>query len=553
MFEFEENLSISAKIKVIGVGGGGGNAIKTMMKEQIEGVDFVAINTDLQSLQQNDAMVKIQIGHKLTRGLGAGSNPSVGREAAIEDTNTIREVLEGSDMVFITAGMGGGTGTGAAPVIANIAKEMGILTIGIVTKPFSFEGRQRMKKAEEGIEELMREVDTLICVPNDNLLNIAAKDTPILSSFKMVDHVLLQAVRGISDLITIPGLINLDFSDVRTIMTSAGIALMGTGIAGGENRAIEAAKLAISSPLLENISISGAKGILLNITGSSKMTLFEVNEASKLIQQECHEDANIIFGAVIDEEMNDDIRVTVMATGFDQYQEKKTDLKESRNTNSHYKGWIKYPEEKKRIERRKPTIDLDETELTANFAKDINIKDVIEEMNDQPEEKPVIERKSSHQEEANHNSNDNSKDENLDLPFQFSSASSASQKRTQNQNESLEFNSAAEMTSSQTSTSRQPYEASHGQMLSVQTDQPKSQVPSRKKYPSVWGETPEKQKRNQFDVTNNSPFRNENSSRQLNQMQSLKDKKRKTYSDMDLNGMGEDEYDIPAFIRRRAD
>lgn len=316
MFEFEENLAINAKIKVIGVGGGGGNSIQTMMKERIDGVDFVAINTDVQALKKNDAMVKIQIGSQLTRGLGSGSNPQVGREAAIEDEVIIREALSGSDMVFITAGMGGGTGTGAAPVIGKIAKDLGILTVGVVTKPFSFEGKKRFKQAEEGIDELRKNVDTLICLPNDNLLGIAEKDTPIVDSFKMVDHVVLQAVRGISDLITTPGLINLDFADIKTIMHDSGLALMGTGMASGEDRAITAARLAISSPLLENISISGATGIILNIMGTSSMTLFEVNAASKLIQQECDEDVNIIFGTVIDDSMNDDIRVTVIATGF---------------------------------------------------------------------------------------------------------------------------------------------------------------------------------------------------------------------------------------------
>lgn len=316
MFEFEEDLGMSAKIKVIGVGGGGGNAIRTMMKEQIEGVDFVAINTDVQSLKLNDATVKIQIGSKLTKGLGSGANPQVGRDAALEDAAMIREALVGSDMIFITAGMGGGTGTGAAAIIAKIARELGILTVGVVTKPFSFEGRKRMRQAEQGIQFLKEEADTVICIPNDNLLNITGKDTPIVDSFKMVDYVLLQAVRSISDLITTPGLINLDFADIRTIMQDGGFALMGTGIASGDGRALEAAKMAVRSPLLENMAVTGATGILLNITGSSNMTLFEVNEASKLIQQECHEDANIIFGTVIDENMSDRIRMTVIATGF---------------------------------------------------------------------------------------------------------------------------------------------------------------------------------------------------------------------------------------------
>ena len=340
MFEFEENLAINAKIKVIGVGGGGGNSIQTMMKERIDGVDFVAVNTDVQALKQNEAMVKIQIGSKLTKGLGSGSNPHIGRDAAQEDENSIREVLKDSDMVFVTAGMGGGTGTGAAPVIGRVAKDLGILTVGVVTKPFSFEGRKRLKQAEEGIAELKQNVDTLICLPNDNLLNLAGKDTPIIDSFKMVDYVVLQAVRGISDLITIPGLINLDFADIKTIMKDSGLALMGTGVAGGEDRAIKAAKLAISSPLLENVSISGATGIILNITGTSNMTLFEVNAASKLIQQECDEEVNIIFGTVIDDSMGDDIRVTVIATGFGQQmsQIKKDALRDSQNLG--YREWF---------------------------------------------------------------------------------------------------------------------------------------------------------------------------------------------------------------------
>lgn len=342
MFEFEEDLSVVAKIKVVGVGGGGGNAIKTMMRASIEGVDFIAINTDIQAIKQNDAPIKIQIGNKLTRGLGAGANPEVGRDAAMEDASLIREALDGCDMIFLTAGMGGGTGTGASPVIAGIARELGILTVGIVTKPFSFEGRKRMKQADEGIEELRKAVDTLICIPNDNLLGLADKSTPIVDSFKMTDHVLLHAVRGISDLITTPGLINLDFADVNTIMRNAGIALMGTGVASGENRAIEAAKMAISSPLLANVSISGATGLLLNITGSSNMTLFEVNEACKLIQEEAHEDANIIFGSVIDDQSQDEISVTVIATGFEK--EKIPAMEEAKPLRkaTQTKSWLNY-------------------------------------------------------------------------------------------------------------------------------------------------------------------------------------------------------------------
>jgi len=316
MFEFEENLAQNAKIKVIGVGGGGGNAVNTMIRASLDGVEFIAANTDIQALKFSHAPIKIQIGTQVTRGLGAGANPDVGREAAVEDQSVIAEVLNGSDMVFITCGMGGGTGTGAAPVIARIAKELGALTVGVVTRPFAFEGKKRSRHADSGIEALKESVDTLIVIPNERLLTVAGKDTPMIDTFKMADEVLLQAVKGISDLITIPGLINLDFADVRTIMGEMGMALMGTGTGEGEMRAMEAAQKAISSPLLENISINGATGIIINITGPSDMTLFEVNEASKMVQQEAHEDANIIFGAVIDEKMKTGMRVTVIATGF---------------------------------------------------------------------------------------------------------------------------------------------------------------------------------------------------------------------------------------------
>ncbi len=316
MFEFEENLAQNAKIKVIGVGGGGGNAVNTMIRSKLDGVEFIAANSDIQALKYSEATIKVQIGSQLTRGLGAGANPEVGRQAAIEDQATIAEALSGADMVFITCGMGGGTGTGGAPIIAKIAKELGALTVGVVTRPFAFEGKKRSKHADMGIEALRENVDTLITIPNEKLLAVAGKDTPMIQTFKMADEVLLQAVKGISDLITIPGLINLDFADVRTIMGEMGMALMGTGVGQGDNRAMEGAQRAISSPLLENVSINGATGIIINITGPSNMTLFEVNEASKMVQQEAHEDANIIFGAVIDENMGDAIRVTVIATGF---------------------------------------------------------------------------------------------------------------------------------------------------------------------------------------------------------------------------------------------
>ncbi len=316
MFEFEEDLAQNAKIKVIGIGGGGSNAVNTMIRSKLDGVEFIAANTDMQALKSHQAPIKVQIGRELTKGLGAGANPDVGRGAAMEDQQAVAEVISGSDMVFITAGMGGGTGTGAAPVIAKVAKELGALTVGVVTKPFAFEGKKRARQAELGIEALKENVDTLIVIPNEKLLQVAGKDTPMVDTFKMADEILLQAVKGISDLITIPGLINLDFADVKTIMGEMGMALMGTGMGSGENRAIEAAQKAISSPLLENVSINGATGIIINITGPSNMTLFEVNEASKLVQQEAHEDANIIFGAVIDDKVKEDIRVTVIATGF---------------------------------------------------------------------------------------------------------------------------------------------------------------------------------------------------------------------------------------------
>ncbi len=320
LLEFDDNHN-HARIKVIGVGGGGGNAINTMITCRLEGVDFVAANTDLQALESNQAQIKIPLGNRLTKGLGAGANPEIGRNAAMEDRDRIAEVLQGADMVFVTAGMGGGTGTGAAPVIAEVARELGALTVGVVTKPFGFEGKKRRRHAEEGILNLARAVDTLITIPNERLLSVAGQKTTMLDAFRKADDVLLNAVQGISDLITIPGLINVDFADVKTIMSSMGRALMGTGRACGERRAIEAAQQAISSPLLEDVSITGATGILINITGGPDLTLFEVNEASSLIQEAAHEDANIIFGSVIDSNIVDEVRITVIATGFDNYKE----------------------------------------------------------------------------------------------------------------------------------------------------------------------------------------------------------------------------------------
>jgi cell division protein FtsZ len=316
MFELVEHVHLGARIKVIGVGGGGGNAINTMIAAKLNGVDFIVANTDVQAIDASRAGIKIQLGEQITKGLGAGANPEIGRRAALEDEQRIREYLAGSDMIFLTTGMGGGTGTGGAPIIAKVAREAGALTVGVVTKPFLFEGKKRMKQAEEGIQELKANVDTLIVIPNQRLLSIAAKSTTMLEAFQKADDVLLQAVRGISDLIITPGLINLDFADVRTVMSEMGLALMGAASASGENRAVEAAQKAISSPLLEDVSIHGARGLLISITGGPDMSLYEVNEAATMIQEEAHEDANIIFGAVIDEKMKDEIRVTVIATGF---------------------------------------------------------------------------------------------------------------------------------------------------------------------------------------------------------------------------------------------
>lgn len=316
MFELEENVNIGATIKVIGVGGGGSNAVSTMIDGGLSGVEFIVANTDRQALEAHKAQSKIQVGRELTRGLGAGANPDVGKRAAIESYNDIVEALQGADMVFVTGGMGGGTGTGGAPIVAKIAKEMGALTIGVVTKPFTFEGKKRMRHAMHGINDLKESVDTLIVIPNQKLLSISHDKTSLLDTFKKADDVLLQAVKGISDLINIRGLINLDFADIRTVMSSQGMAIMGTGAATGDNRAVEAATQAISSPLLENISIDGATGIIINITGGKDLSLHEVDEASTLITEAAHEDAEIIFGAVIDETLGDEVRVTVIATGF---------------------------------------------------------------------------------------------------------------------------------------------------------------------------------------------------------------------------------------------
>ena len=313
----DEQPTGGANIKVIGIGGGGGNAINRMIEAGISGVQFLVANTDLQSLKASQSSVKLQIGEKLTRGLGVGGDPEKGRQSALEDTEKIIEVLEGADMVFITAGLGGGTGTGAGPIIASLATELGALTVAVVTKPFRFEGRRRQRQAEQGLNELRECVDTVITIPNERLLNAVPKGTRFHESFRLVDDVLLQAVQGISDIITVPGLINVDFADVRTIMEGMGMALMGTGTATGDNRAMEATQRAISSPLLEEASIEGAKGLLVNVSGGADLTLFEVNEAMSIIHDAADPDANIIFGAVLDERLTNEMKITVIATGFD--------------------------------------------------------------------------------------------------------------------------------------------------------------------------------------------------------------------------------------------
>ena len=321
VFEIEEEVREAAKIKVIGLGGGGSNAINRMMDAEFSGVDFIVANTDLQALRASPAPVKIQLGARLTAGLGAGSDPEVGRNAALEDRDRICEVLEGADMVFVTAGLGGGTGTGSAPVVAGVAKELGILTVAVVTKPFAFEGRKRGQQAEAGMAELRSVVDTLITIPNQRLLAVVDRGTPLVEAFKVADSVLLQAVQGISDLILVPGLINLDFADVRTIMSGMGMALMGAGVGRGEHRALDAAQKAVASPLLDDTSIEGAKGILINFTGGPDLSIHEVEEAARIVQEAAHEEANIIFGAVIDPGLLDEVRITVIATGFTERKE----------------------------------------------------------------------------------------------------------------------------------------------------------------------------------------------------------------------------------------
>jgi len=323
VFELEEERE-AAKIKVIGLGGGGSNAINRMIDAKFTGVEFIVANTDLQALKASPAPVKLQLGARLTAGLGAGSDPEIGRNAALEDRDRIEKVIDGADMVFVTAGLGGGTGTGSAPVVAQVAKSLGILTVAVVTKPFVFEGRKRAQQAETGMAELAQVVDTLITIPNQRLLAVVDRGTPLLEAFRVADQVLLQAVQGISDLILVPGLINLDFADVRTIMSGMGMALMGAGTGKGEHRALDAAQKAVASPLLDETSIEGARGILINFTGGPDLSIHEVEEAARIVQEAAHEEANIIFGAVIDPTLGDEVRITVIATGFSDRKELAT-------------------------------------------------------------------------------------------------------------------------------------------------------------------------------------------------------------------------------------
>lgn len=359
MLDFDMNLDQLAKIKVIGVGGGGGNAVNRMIDVGLQGVEFIAVNTDAQALNMSRAENRIQIGEKLTKGLGAGANPEIGRKAAEESKELIEEAVQGADMVFVTAGMGGGTGTGAAPIIAKIAKDMGALTVAVVTRPFSFEGRKRATQAANGIAALKEAVDTLIVIPNDRLLEIVDKSTPILEAFKEADNVLRQGVQGISDLIAVPGLINLDFADVKTIMANKGSALMGIGTASGENRAVEAAKKAISSPLLET-SIDGATGVIMNITGGMNLSLYEVQEAADIVASAADQDVHMIFGSVINEDLKDEIVVTVIATGF----------KEDKNVQQKPTG----PRLAKNAEKRdkdRSALETKSQENTAQYEEDL--------------------------------------------------------------------------------------------------------------------------------------------------------------------------------------
>ena len=363
--DFSEQPRHKAKIRVVGVGGGGGNAVNRMIASNLEGVDFLVANTDLQALGGSQAPVKIQLGAKLTKGLGAGANPEIGRRAALEDTEKIIEVLEAADMVFVTAGLGGGTGTGAAPIVASLARELGALTVAVVTRPFTFEGRRRALQAEQGLAELAEAVDTVISIPNERLLEFVEKDTSFFEAFRIADDILRQAVQGISDIITITGIINRDFADIKTIMEGMGHAVMGTAQAKGQKRAAEAATRAISSPLLEDVSIQGAQGILLNITGSSNLTLHEVNEASTIIQQAAAENANIIFGAVHDEAMKDQIKITLIATGY------KTDrIRFSRTSNTTALHSARQSVRSVMARKEKLPVEANVTQVTAEIPAD---------------------------------------------------------------------------------------------------------------------------------------------------------------------------------------
>ena len=372
-FEFEENRSLAADIKVLGVGGGGGNAVDNMIMSGLEGVDFIVANTDAQDLNASQAPFRIQLGSRMTKGLGAGANPDIGRSAAVEDAEQISELISGADMVFVTAGMGGGTGTGGAPVVAQLAREAGALVIGVATKPFSFEGKKKMRVAEEGLEKLRENVDALITIPNQRLLNTVCKETTAVDAFKKADDVLLQAVRSISDLINVHGQINLDFQDVKTVMGNTGMALMGTGMASGENRALEAAQKAIASPLLEDLSIQGARGVIINIAAATEVTLHEISEAATLIQEEAHEDAEVIWGVVLDDSLNENLRVTVIATGFDSVQRSVSSVKGpglglagkypigSRRNNLDRPAFQARQEEGLSLDHKYETVDFDRT------------------------------------------------------------------------------------------------------------------------------------------------------------------------------------------------
>ncbi|MED4127381.1 MULTISPECIES: cell division protein FtsZ [Shouchella] len=358
MFDFEMDMEQLAQIKVIGCGGGGSNAVNRMIENGLQGVEFIAVNTDAQALHLSKAEKKLQLGGKLTRGLGAGANPDIGKKAAEESREQLEEVLDGADMVFITAGMGGGTGTGAAPVIAEVAKEIGALTVGVVTRPFTFEGRKRQNQALSGIVALKEKVDTLIVIPNDRLLEIVDKNTPMLEAFREADNVLRQGVQGISDLIATPGLINLDFADVKTVMSEKGSALMGIGVATGENRAAEAAKKAISSPLLET-SVDGAQGVLMNITGGTNLSLYEVHEAAEIVSEACDEEVNMIFGSVINENLKDEIVVTVIATGFEEAERKPQSRPSTQKPTSSKPAESKSVESKQKANSEEQTDTLD--------------------------------------------------------------------------------------------------------------------------------------------------------------------------------------------------